>query len=173
LALRKVGLTELADELEISLKRYKHARGLLHGADGVAYTRDQAIAVQHAQIGEADLFAESQRTGGRGHPARTVKPLADALNDAFHRHAGPAAWSHDHSDEHPLPTRRYAAVISLELAAAYPPDRANEWQELEAVLHEQLGEPRNRVTIQEVHLRWADATTAVYRRHGDGRYRRW
>jgi hypothetical protein len=172
-ALRKVGVTALADELEIWLQRNKHARGWLHGAGGVAYTRDLAIAVQHAQIGEADLFAESQRTGGRGHTARTVKPLADALSDAFHRHAGPAAWSHGHSEQHPLPTRRYAAVISLELAAAYPPDRANEWQALEAVLHEQLGEPCNRVTIQEVHLRWADATTAVYRRHGDGRYRRW
>jgi hypothetical protein len=40
------------------------------------------------------------------------------------------------------------------------------------VLHEQLGEPRNQVTIQQVRLRWANDTTTVYRRHCEGRYLR-
>lgn len=171
-ALRKVGLTRLAGELEIWLKRYKQPRGQPHGADGIAYTQGQVIAVQHARIGEPDLFAKSQRTSECGLIVRTARPLGDALNDAFDRHAGRSAPGRGPGEHHPLPTGHYLAVIALELAAAYPPDTDDESQELEAVLYEQLGEPRSGVTIQEVQLRWADGTPMVYRRRSDGLYLR-
>jgi hypothetical protein len=168
LALRKVGLSALAGELELALKLNKHARGQHYGADGVAYTQSQATAVQHAWIGTPDVLATAARPDGCGSGC----PLAGALNDAFDRHAGLAVAGSGRSVEHPLPTRHHVAVVCLELAAARPPTAAAAWHELEAVLHEQLGEPRNRVTIQEVRLHWASDTTTVYRRHCEGRYLR-
>jgi hypothetical protein len=50
IALRKVGLAGLAGALELSLRLNRRARGYLCGADGVAYTRDGATAVQHSHV---------------------------------------------------------------------------------------------------------------------------
>ena len=151
-ALRKVGLTGLAGDLEASLRKGRRSRNQLHGASGIAYARDRVVAVQHAQIGELP-------------PPARAGALRDALDDGFARHAGM-------HDQLPLPSPHYVPVICVELATPAPPSSAGKWHELEVALHDQLGEPCNGVAIQEVRLRWADATTAVYRRHGDGRYRR-
>jgi hypothetical protein len=112
---------------------------------------ERATAVQHARASrDADL--------------------ADALNDAFVRHAGLPGGGRGARDEHPLPSCHYVPIICVELAAASPPATEAAWQALEAVLHAQLGEPRNEVAIHEVQLRWADATTLIYRRHAGGGY---
>jgi hypothetical protein len=151
LALRKAGLAGVANELELSPGDPRQARTRLHGAGGVAYTRDQVIAVHHARIDDAGA-------------------LAGALADAFHRHTGLARPGRGKHADQPLPTARHVPIISVELAAAHPPDTTTERHELEAVIYAQLGEPRHGIAIHEVQLRWADGSILIYRRRSDGLY---
>jgi hypothetical protein len=150
--LRKSRLGGLANELETALKERRGSRGPVYGAGRVAYTQHQAIAARHRSIDDAPL----------------PEALPEALRDACTRLAGLGG----RGVYPPLPIPSCTSVICVELAAADPPRSPAEWHELEAAIREQLGEPCNGVAIQEVQLRWADATATLVRRQPDGSYRR-
>ena len=169
-ALRRLKLDELAAELERAGKEGSTG-GKQYGADGIEYTQDQIEAVQHKRIGEVDIFSENQRRNQRSHEARTVEPLADALDAAFNQHAGLAASGFGASVEHPLPSARYRMIINLSLTKARrPANDSTEWGELEAILHQQLAQPRNGVVIHIVRFCWARGSITIYERQPDGSY---
>jgi hypothetical protein len=162
--LRRAGLTDLALELDRAFRFRRELRGLSYGADGIAYTDEHALAVRHRHVAASSVFGAS-RSPREGDP---LAPLAAALRDAVDQHAsvGPAG-----RQGHPLPTERYRSVIALALEDPRPRHTATAWQQLEAVLDQQLGAPRHGVLIHEVHITWAEGSTTRLRRQRDGRYR--
>ncbi|HEU4734104.1 MAG TPA: hypothetical protein VFT22_39710 [Kofleriaceae bacterium] len=169
--LRSAGLPELAAELERAHREDRRGRARCHGASGIAYTADRAIAVEHARVDYAPDApigappAAAPSADDDALPQALHAALAGALREASARHAGLGP-----NPSHPLPTRRHVAVITIDLPATAPPPPAAAWTGFETVLAEPLDEPREHIAIHEVQLRWSSGVTRTYRRHGDRCY---